>query len=220
MIITWYGHSCFKIQTKPKRGKEEVVIFTDPFEKSIGLKPPQGQADIVTISHDHFDHNNAGAFKKSRPFLVDAPGEYSIQDIVIEGIESFHDKNEGEERGRNTIFTIKSEDIKICHLGDLGHKLNEEQVEKIGQADVLMVPVGGVYTIDAKEAEEVIGQIDPKIIIPMHFKVPGLKVDINGDEKFSKEFGVKIEEEVPKLVLKKKDIQDTENKIVVMSLNK
>ncbi|MFO7807386.1 MAG: MBL fold metallo-hydrolase [Candidatus Moraniibacteriota bacterium] len=217
MIITWYGHSCFKIQTKPQRGSEDVVIFTDPFDKSIGLKPPQGNADIVTVSHDHFDHNNVSTLK-GNPFVVDSPGEYSIQEIAIEGIESFHDKNKGEERGRNTIFTIKSEDIKICHLGDLGHKLNEDQIERIGTVDVLMIPVGGVYTIDSKEAEEVIGQIDPKIIIPMHFKLPELKLDINGDEKFSKEFGVKIEEEVPRLTLKKKDLRDIENKVVVMSL--
>ncbi|MFW5885004.1 MAG: MBL fold metallo-hydrolase [Patescibacteria group bacterium] len=218
MIISWYGHSCFKIQTKPRRGGEEVVLFTDPFDKSIGLKPPQGNADIVTVSHDHFDHNNTKAFK-GNPFVVDAPGEYSIQDISIEGIESFHDKSQGQERGRNTIFTIKSEDIKICHLGDLGHKLSQDQVEAIGEVDVLMIPTGGKYTLDSKEAEEVIGQVDPKIIIPMHFKIPGLNLDINGSEKFSNEFGVKTEE-VPKLVLKKNDLKDIENKVVLMSPGK
>jgi L-ascorbate metabolism protein UlaG (beta-lactamase superfamily) len=123
MNITWYGQSCFKIQTKSQRGGKETTIITDPFDKSIGLRPPQGIAEIVLISHtQHNDHNNVSAIKGD-PFVIDASGEYSIEGIQIEGIESFHDKSNGEERGRNTIFTIDSEGMRICHLGDLGHIL-------------------------------------------------------------------------------------------------
>lgn len=216
MNISWYGHSCFKVQTKPKRGLEEVIIITDPFDKSVGLRPPQGLADIVTISHNHFDHNNTKSLKGDF-FKIDAPGEYSIRNVHIEGIESFHDNNNGEERGRNTIFIMESEDLRVCHLGDLGHLLTESQVEVIGEVDVLMIPVGGTYTIDAKEAEKVVGQLEPKIIIPMHYKVKGLKVDISDEKAFCKEFGTKSNGET-RLNIKKKDLEETENKLVLMNI--
>jgi len=216
MNISWYGHSCFKIQTKPKRGSEEVIIFTDPFDKSVGLRPPQGQADVVTVSHSHSDHNNTSPLKGDF-FEVDAPGEYSIKNVHVEGFDSFHDNSKGSERGRNTIFVIESEDLRICHLGDLGHLLSESQVEAIGEIDVLMIPVGGVYTIDAKQAEKVVGQLEPKIIIPMHYKVKGLKIGIEDEKAFCKEFGTKTNGE-SKLNIKKKDLEDVENKLVVLNI--
>jgi len=140
MIITWYGHSCFKIQTRPQRGAEEVVIFTDPFDKTVGLKPPQGNADIVLVSHDHFDHNNTASLKGD-PFVIDACGEYSFKDVSIEGISSFHDNEKGQRKGLNNIYTIRSENMTVCHLGDLGHTLSEKQVEEIGDVDILMIPI-------------------------------------------------------------------------------
>ncbi len=216
MNISWYGHSCFKIQTKPKRGSEEITIITDPFDKAIGLRPPQGQTDIATVSHAHFDHNNTKSLKGDF-FEIDAPGEYSIKNVHIEGIESFHDDQNGKERGRNTIFIIESEDLRVCHLGDLGHLLTESQVEAIGEIDVLMIPVGGTYTLDTEEAEKVVGQLEPKIIIPMHYKVKGLKVDIDDEKAFCKEFGTKTNGET-KLNIKKKDLEEIENKLVVMSI--
>jgi L-ascorbate metabolism protein UlaG (beta-lactamase superfamily) len=216
MIISWYGQSCFKIQTRPKRGSEEITIFTDPFDKAIGLRPPQGHADIVTISHSHFDHNNYSALKDD-PFIIDSAGEYSLKGIHFEGIESFHDEKQGEERGRNTIFLIESEELRICHLGDLGHVLSEKQVETLGEIDILMVPIGGKYTLDAKKAEEVIGQIEPGIIIPMHYKLKDLKVDIEDEKEFCKAFGEKSNGE-SKLVLKKKDLDEVENKLVLLDV--
>jgi L-ascorbate metabolism protein UlaG (beta-lactamase superfamily) len=218
MNITWYGHSCFKIQTKSQRGSDGVTIIIDPFDKKIGLRPPQGNADVVTISHGHDDHNNARAIKGD-PFVVDAPGEYSIKGIQIEGIDSFHDKVKGEERGRNTIFTFESEGLKICHLGDLGHVLTERQSEKIGSIDVLMIPVGGKFTLNAKDAEEVMGQIDPRIIIPMHYKIKGLKIEGLDDEKgFCSEFGGQVEKGIGKFNFKKKDLENIENKILILDV--
>lgn len=219
MIISWYGHSCFKIQTKPKRGEGDVVIFTDPFDKSIGLRPPQGQAHIVTVSHtQHDDHNNAAALR-GEPFVVDAAGEYSLNGVTVQGVESFHDDKQGAERGRNTIFVLESEGIRVCHLGDLGHKLSDKQLDEIGHVDILMIPIGGTYTIGAKEAEDVIGQIEPKIIIPMHYKVKGLKLDIADEKGFIKDLGKNGGKEVlPKLVIKSKDLSSFENKLVIMSI--
>jgi L-ascorbate metabolism protein UlaG (beta-lactamase superfamily) len=218
MIITWYGHSCFKIQTRPQRGSEEVTIFTDPFDKSIGLKPPQGNADIVLISHSHSDHNNSSSLK-GNPFLIDAGGEYSVKEVLIEGISSYHDNEKGALRGLNNIYTIKSEGMTICHLGDLGHILTEDQVEDIGDIDVLMIPIGGKYTLDAKEAEKVIAQIDPKVIIPMHYKIPGLNLDIDDKEKFAKEVGLEMENGISKFTFKSNDLRDIQNKVIFMNLN-
>ena len=170
MIITWYGHSCFKIVTRTKRGSEEITLVTDPYDKSIGLRPPQGQADIVTISHSFPSHNNLESLKGDY-FVADAPGEYSIKGITLEGIDSFHDDQQGQQRGRNTIFIIESEDIRVCHLGDLGQKkLDEKQLDRMTGIDILMIPDGGHDTLDAKTAEQIIGQIEPKLIIPMHYK--------------------------------------------------
>lgn len=218
MIITWYGYSCFKIQTRPQRGSEEVTIFTDPFDKSIGLKPPQGNADIVLISHSHSDHNNSSTLK-GEPFIIDACGEYSVKEVLIEGIQAYHDQEKGALRGLNNIYTIQSEDLNICHLGDLGHILTEDQIEEIGDVDVLMIPIGGKYTLNAKEAEKVIGQIDPKIIIPMHYKLPGLNLDIDDKEVFAKEVGLEMENGISKFTFKNTDIKDIQNKVIFMNLN-
>jgi L-ascorbate metabolism protein UlaG (beta-lactamase superfamily) len=215
MNITWYGQSCFKIQTKPQRGVDEVTLFTDPFDKSIGLKPPQGNADIVLVSHDHPDHNNVQNLK-GNPFVIDAGGEYSFKDVYIEGVSSYHDDEKGALRGLNNIYTIQAEELTICHLGDLGHILTEEQIDAIGEVDILMIPIGGTYTIDAKQAEKVIGQIDPKIIIPMHYKIPGLIEEIAGGEEFATELGLEVEKGVAKFSVKAGDLKDIQNKVVFM----
>jgi len=218
MVISWYGHSCFKIQTKPKRGGEDITIITDPFDKSIGLRPPQGQANIISISHlQHDDHNNTSTIKGD-PFIADAAGEYSIKGVSIRGIESFHDDQKGEQRGRNTIFIFDSESLRVCHLGDLGHILTDKQLDQIGPVDIAMIPVGGKYTIGPKRAEAVIGQLEPKIIIPMHYKVKGLKIDIADEKDFCKELGSCVKENLPKLSIKKKDLEGIENKIIIMSI--
>jgi L-ascorbate metabolism protein UlaG (beta-lactamase superfamily) len=212
MTITWLGQSCFKIEDK------EVRIITDPFEAAIGLKPPRVEADIVTISHDHTDHNNLEAIKGS-PFVIKGPGEYEVKSVFVYGIPSFHDKSEGRERGANTLYLIEMEDIKIAHLGDLGQSsLTDEQLESLDGVDILLVPVGGVYTINAKEAVDIINQIEPRIVIPMHYKVPGLKIGLDGLDKFCKEIGICKKEAVEKLKISKKDLPVEEMDVITMKL--
>jgi len=211
MKITWYGHSCFKIATN------NTIIVTDPFGKDIGLKPIRCEADIVTVSHDHYDHNNILSLRGS-PFIVNEPGEYELKGITIRGINSFHDKKEGKERGLNTLFVIEAEGIKICHLGDLGQKeLTSEQLESLGDVDILLIPVGGIYTVDGEEAVKIINQIEPKIVIPMHYKIPNLTIKLQGVDNFLKEIG-REKQVVERLVIKEKDLPKEEIRVVVMKI--
>jgi len=216
MNIFWHGQSCFQIFSS--QGKNNHVnIVIDPFSEAIGLKVPKLEADILLISHDHYDHNNIKAVG-GNPFLISGPGEYEIKEVFIQGIPAFHDSSLGKERGANTIYTIEAEDLKLCHLGDLGQKeLSPEQVDKIGEVDILMVPVGGVYTISAKEAVKVMSQIEPNIIIPMHYQLPKLKVKLDGLDKFLKTMGIKNLAPLSKLTIKKKDILSEEAKIIFLN---
>lgn len=209
MIITWYGQSCFKINTK------DITIITDPFDKKIGIKPYFGAADIVTVSHEHYDHNNVESLKGD-PFVVRTPGEFETKNIFIYGFRSFHDKKNGAERGTNTIYLIEAEDMRICHLGDLGEKLSDKMIEKLGQVDILMIPIGGVYSLDAKEADELIDRIEPSIILPMHYKTPALTVDLEPLDKFLSVRGIKKAEAVDHLTIKKKELNPEENKVVIL----
>ena len=217
MTIQWYGHSCFKISTKPEgRGSgEDIVIFMDPFDKSIGLRPPQGKADIVTVSHSHPDHNNSGALR-GEPAVLDLPGEYSIKGVSITGIESDHDKTGGSERGKNVIFAIESEGIRFCHLGNLGAPLDKKQLEEVNGVDILAVSVGEAPFMTAKDAKNWIDQIDPKIILPMHYKIAGMTLKIGDEKSFCKEIGSCPTEKLAKLILKKKDLDGTERKVILM----
>jgi len=212
MTITWLGHSCFKIQDK------EVTLITDPYDPSIGLKLPRIAADIVTISHDHSDHNNVAGVhgKVGEPFVISGPGEYEVKDTFIYGIPFWHDKKEGEERGVSIAYRIEIEGISIAHLGDLGHTLTEEQASKLDGVDILLIPVGGKYTIGAHEASEVINEIEPRIVIPMHYKIPGLKLDIDQVDKFLKEMGASKAERLPKLKISKKDLPQEETRIILL----
>lgn len=217
MNIQYYGHSCFKITTKPAgRATEDVVIFIDPFDKAIGLRPPQGQADVIFVSHNHFDHNNVSALK-GEPVIIDTPGEYSVKGINAFGIDTFHDEKLGSIRGKNTVFVIDSEDMRLCHLGDLGSNLDSKQLEEINGVDVLFVPVGGNYTIDGKKAVEIIRQIEPAIVIPMHYKLKGTTADIDDEKKFCNVMGNCPREKVAKLNIKKKDLEGKSLEVILMS---
>ena len=209
MVINWYGQSCFKIIANA------LTIVTDPFAKNIGLRPPAFAADIVCVSHQHEDHNNISAIG-GEPFVVDGPGEYEIKGISILGVESFHDQKQGQERGLNTIYLIESEEIRLCHLGDFGQeKLSDEQLEALGGVDILFVPVGGKTTIDASTAAALVNQLEPKLVVPMHYKLPDLKVELDSADKFLKELGAPSKELVDKITLKKKLLPES-TEVVMM----
>lgn len=213
MEINFLGHSCFRI-----RGKEAVLV-TDPFDPYIGFKLPKVAADIVTISHGHQDHNNreavSGTTKRKKPFVITGPGEYEIAGVSIFGVTTFHDTSRGSKRGKNTIYVITLDGMRVAHLGDLGHKLTESQLEEVNGADILIIPVGGTYTLDAKEAVEVIGQVEPKIIIPMHYRLPGLTIKLDPVEEFLKEMEAEAIQPVPKLVISKDKLPE-EKEVVVL----
>jgi L-ascorbate metabolism protein UlaG (beta-lactamase superfamily) len=218
MNIQYYGHSCFKITTKPAgRATDDVVIFIDPFDKSIGLRPPQSQADVVFVTHPHHDHNNIEALK-GEPIIIDTPGEYSTKGINAFGLDTFHDDKEGTLRGRNTVYVIDSEDMRVCHLGDLGTDLGSKQLEEINGVDILFVPIGGKYTIDGKKAVEIVRQIEPSVIIPMHYKMKGSTVDIDDEKKFCSEMGNCPREKVSKYNIKKKDLEGKNMEVVMMDI--
>lgn len=215
MEIQWYGQSLFQITTT-KSNKERVRIIIDPYNGDYGLKVPKLKGDILLITHQHKDHNNVKAVS-GNPFLIEGPGEYEVRGIMIEGIHSFHDKSQGKERGENTIYTIETEGIKLSHMGDFGEEeLNNEQLEEMGDIDILMIPVGGIYTISAKEARRIVSQIEPKIVIPMHYAIPGLKLKLDSLKKFLDAFGLKKIEPQKKLSIKKKDLSFEETKVIVL----
>jgi len=213
MDITYLGHSSFKL-----RGKTASVI-TDPFDpKFVGLKYPSGEADIVTISHNHPDHNKSELIKNVK-MVVEGPGEYEISGVSMIGIPSFHDAKRGEERGSNTIYVFEIDGLRIAHLGDLGGVLSDEQIAQLGSIDVLMLPVGGIYTVGPKEAVKVVGEIDPYFVIPMHYKVNGLSSELSKlepVETFLAESGLTVEK-MDKFSLKREDILiDQSTKIVLL----
>lgn len=215
MNIQYYGHSCFKITTKPAgRGQGDVNVFLDPFDKTVGLRPPQGLADLILVSHDHPDHNNITALK-GEPTIIDIPGEYSVKGINILGIQSYHDDKQEK---LNTLFLLESEDLKICHLGDLGTDLSSKQLEQIDGVDILMIPIGGKYTINYEKAIDLIRKIEPKIIIPMHYKIKGSLIDIDDEKKFCNEIGNCPTQKVSKINVKKKDLEGKNMEVVLMDL--
>lgn len=209
MVINWYGQACFRIQT----GK--TAIFIDPYDKSIGLQPPRGEANIVMVTHGHRDHNNTGSLQGTF-FAIDGPGEYEVGGVKVRGISSFHDDTGGKERGLNTIFRLEAEDIALAHLGDFGQaSITDEQLEELGAVDILLIPVGGVYTIDGETAVNIVHQIEPKLVVPMHYKIPGLNIKLDDASQFLKELGYKGEA-VGKLTVKKKELPEERMEIVVM----
>ena len=214
MDITYLGHSSFKIKTK------FATVVTDPFDpQKVGLKYTGVEGEIVTVSHLHDDHNateRVSGVKK----IIEGPGEYEVSGISIMGFASYHDDKKGEERGGNTIYVIEADGLRLAHLGDLGHILSDDLVSEMGTIDILMVPVGGVYTIDSKEAGEVVGKIDPYFVMPMHYNVQGLTLSqaekMEPVETYLKESGLPVEN-LPKFTIKKEDILEDQNtKVIVL----
>ena len=213
--ILWAGQSCFQISVSNSRDHEANIVI-DPFDEETGLKVPNFSADILLVTHDHHDHNNIKSVKGT-PFLIEGPGEYEVKGVFVQGIPAFHDDKEGKEKGRNTIYTIEAEDIRFCHLGDLGQKqLTDEQVDKIGAIDVLMIPVGGEYTIDSSSAQKIIAQIEPRIVIPMHYALPKLKYKLDEVSKFLKTMGKPSIAPIDKLTVKTSAMPKDGMEIVVL----
>lgn len=213
MDITYLGHSSFKI-----KGKSSVVV-TDPFSSEmVGFKFPKTEADIVTLSHQHQDHNNVNMIGGS-PFVISAPGEYEVKGVSIFGYPSFHDSKSGAERGGNIIYVIEADELRICHLGDLGSAILPKTLEEISEVDVLMIPVGGIVTIGPKEAVDLISQIEPNIVLPMHYRATGINEKVFGDlatlDVFLKEMGAESSERLDKLSLTKDKLPE-EMKVVVL----
>lgn len=210
MDIYWYGQACFKI-----KGKTSTIII-DPFDPEyVGLKAPKDlSGDILLVTHDHKDHSFIQGVS-SDPILIKGPGEYDVKGVPIAGISTYHDQDNGQNRGKNTVYHMLVDGLNIVHLGDLGHKLTDEQVQEIGNVDILLIPVGGNYTIDAKEATEVVTALEPSIIIPMHYKLDGLKVDIGELSSFLKEIGAENAQPQPKLSITKDKLPDEPQTIVL-----
>lgn len=164
MFIEWKGHSCFLLTAQ-----NGVRLLTDPFNERVGYPLPKVEVDGVTVSHEHYDHNSAELLP-GKPVVVKGPGQHLVSGIEIRGIASFHDEEQGNARGLNTVFMMTIDGIRICHLGDLGHLLSPAQLAEIGDVDVLCIPVGGFYTIDAGTAREIVAQLKPSVVLPMHYK--------------------------------------------------
>lgn len=199
MDISWLGHSCFRI-----RGSQAVIV-TDPYPPDLGYSLGKPMARIVTVSHQHPSHSYVRGVG-GEPRLVTGPGEYEISGVLIIGIATFHDAAGGRSRGKNTAYLMEVDGVSICHLGDLGHVLTAEQVEEIGDVDVLLLPVGGVSTINAPMAAEVIRRVEPKAVVPMHYKTPALSRKLEAVGEFLKEMGIEQINSQPKLSLTKSNI--------------
>jgi L-ascorbate metabolism protein UlaG (beta-lactamase superfamily) len=216
MEIKYIGQSSFFIKTKTAK------IVTDPFNpQTVGFKYPKQEADIITVSHGHNDHNYVEGVKEGG-LVIDWPGEFEKNQVRITGYQSFHDKKQGEERGENILFKFESEDLSILHCGDLGHVLDQSMVETIGGVDILLIPVGGFYTINAEEAVKVINEIEPSIVIPMHYKRQEMNQELAANlqpvETFLKEIGSEDTQPIEKLTIKKEDLSIEEMKVVVLSI--
>ncbi|MDQ3008108.1 MAG: MBL fold metallo-hydrolase [bacterium] len=218
MDIVYLGHSAF--QLKGKRG----TVVMDPYQDYVGFSLPSVTADIVTASHQHPDHNAISAVKstsrREKPFTIVNPGEYEVGGISVFGTQTYHDSVEGAERGINIIYTVLIDELKLCHLGDLGHELTPELIEAIGEIDILLCPVGGHFTINAAQAVATINQLEPSIVIPMHFRTDQHDEKVFGDvavlDVFLKEYGMATQPQ-PKLQVEKGNLPATTELVVLSS---
>lgn len=206
MEIVWLAHSCFRLRAR------EATVVTDPPAKDYG---PLGalQAEIVTVSHHHPGHDNREAVAGD-PVWLDRPGEYEVRDVVIRGLRTYHDTSKGQDRGRNTVFLMELEGVTVCHLGDLGHPLSAGQVEDLGNVDVLLVPVGGVSTLNATQAAEIISLVTPKIVIPMHYQDRN-REDLEPLDRFLKEMTAAELEPQPRLQITRSSLP-ADTQVVVL----
>lgn len=217
MNIQYYGDFCFKITTKPNgRATEDIVIVTDVPEKATGLRAPQGEAQIVVLSHQDREIPEL-ALIKGDPLAFVTPGEYSAKGVTLVGLPTFRDAELGAIRGRNTVFLIESEEMRLCFLGALGHELEPGTLEKIGDVDILFVPVAGTDTLPFEKIDELIRKIEPKVVIPMHYKLPGMKTEWPDAKKFCDAVGNCPDETLAKYNIKKKDLEGKAMEVVLLN---
>jgi len=208
MEITWLGHSCFLI-----RGKEKTII-TDPYHPDLGYRLGEPEADIVTLSHFHPGHNYIEGVA-NEPKLIKSPGEYEIGGTFITGVATFHDNRKGDLRGKNTIYIIEMDGITLCHLGDLGHPLDPHLIEEIGDIDILFLPVGEVSTMPIDTAVEIVRQLEPPIVIPMHYKTEAFTGDLSPVDKFLDKMRIRELEAKPKLSITSSSLPSSTQTIVL-----
>jgi L-ascorbate metabolism protein UlaG (beta-lactamase superfamily) len=194
MEISWLGHSCFRLKGA------SATALTDPFSPEVGYSLGKPTTTIVTVSHGHPGHSYiegvSGEFK-----IIRGPGEYEICGVSLIGLPSFHDAEEGKKHGRNTVYLIEMDDLRLCHLGDLGHMLKPEQIEELGSIDVLFLPVGEGSTLDVPQAAELVRRLEPRVVIPMHYGTAAVKRPLAPVDRYLKETGVKDIQTQTKLVL-------------------
>lgn len=204
MQVSWLGHSCFLLQASTG-----IRVLIDPFDEDVGYLLPDVQAEIVVISHEHHDHNNAKAVR-GNPLVIRKEGLHCALGIEFLGIPSWHDREKGSLRGENTIFCFTLDRVRVCHLGDLGHVLSDAEVEAIGPVNLLFIPVGGIYTIGAKDADAVMKQLDPDVAIPMHYQTSALSFELEPVNDFLKDR--EYEGQVQSLILTKQGLQEERQK--------
>lgn len=212
MKITWFGHSCVKIESS--NGK---TIIIDPYGEEIGFKLPNLSSDIVLISHNHYDHSNSNAIKNN-PFIIDEPGEYNVAGFSIIGVHSWHDEEQGQKRGENIIWVVSDDDFTIAHFGDFGQKeLTGEQTDIIGDIDILFIPVGEIFTIGSSDAIKIVNKLEPKAVVPIHYQIPGLKIaELSGAEDFLHRLGVENINPIEEWKVKASDFPAEGTKAIVM----
>ncbi len=214
MKIKYLAHASFLIVSD-----NGTKIITDPYKAggysgAIGYAPINEEADIVLVSHDHDDHNQVSEVLGS-PEVVKGAGSHSVSGVTIKGVNSFHDSSNGKERGSNTIFVFDVDGLKVCHLGDLGHLLTDNQIKEIGQIDILLIPVGGFFTIDHQQATKVVDQLKPKVVIPMHFKTEKLDFPVKDVEPFLKGKEKVIKTGTSEIEITKENINEKEGILVL-----
>ena len=212
MEIKYLGHSSFLIKTKDTR------IVTDPYDsKMVGLKFPKVEADIVTVSHGHKDHNQTEQVEGT-PKVFDWPGQFETKGVRVWGFRTYHDKKEGAERGENVMFKFESEGISVLHCGDLGTIPPDAFLDEVGDVDVLLVPVGNKYTISPDEAIELIKKVEPGIVIPMHYSFDGCAIEgLLPLSNFLKKMGIENSVPLDKLVVKKEGLEE-EMKVIILKV--
>jgi L-ascorbate metabolism protein UlaG (beta-lactamase superfamily) len=214
MKITWLGHASFLVESK-----SGTRVVMDPFEAgsydgAVGYAPIDTHADVVTVSHEHADHNAIDAVSGS-PEVVRDTEERTVKGIAIRGLSTFHDESKGQDRGRSNIYVMDVDGVKVGHLGDLGHVLSEEEVEALGKVDVLLAPVGGYYTIGPEEAKKTAEALGARVIIPMHYKTNALGFPIQPVDDFLKLMENVERVESTSVEIEAEDLEDTARVVVL-----